>query len=114
MTGTCPPDAVGPHGTALSGVSTGVPVGDERAAQPSDLRFRLIRVVAGAVSWLRTSEWGVSRHRNSVSQVFGMAVGAQAAPCRSAATGELLRDLTIDPRRDYQPTGRPPGPAPKQ
>jgi transposase InsO family protein len=25
-------------------------------------------------------------------------------------TGELLRELTIDPRRDYQPTGRPPGP----
>jgi transposase InsO family protein len=31
-----------------------------------------------------------------------------------AATGELLRDLTIDPRRDYQPTGRPPGPAHKK
>lgn len=30
-----------------------------------------------------------------------------------AATGELLRDLTIDPTRDYQPTGRPRGPAPK-
>jgi transposase InsO family protein len=30
-----------------------------------------------------------------------------------AATGELLRDLIIDPRRDYQPTGRPPGPAKK-
>lgn len=28
-----------------------------------------------------------------------------------ATTGELLRDLTIDPRRNYQPTGRPPGPA---
>lgn len=27
-----------------------------------------------------------------------------------AATGELLRDLTIDPTRDYQPTGTPPGP----
>jgi transposase InsO family protein len=26
-------------------------------------------------------------------------------------TGELLRELVIDPRRDYQPTGRPPGPA---
>jgi hypothetical protein len=26
-----------------------------------------------------------------------------------AATGDLLRDLTIDPRRDHQPTGRPPG-----
>jgi transposase InsO family protein len=30
-----------------------------------------------------------------------------------AATGELLRELTIDPRRDYQPTGRPPGPPPQ-
>jgi transposase len=29
-----------------------------------------------------------------------------------AATGELLRELTIDPHRDYQPTGRPPGPPP--
>src|SRR5688500_15144805 len=28
-----------------------------------------------------------------------------------AATGELLRDLVLDPRKDYQPTGRPPGPA---
>jgi transposase InsO family protein len=31
----------------------------------------------------------------------------------NAATGEVLRDLTIDPRLDYQPTGRPPGPHPK-
>jgi transposase InsO family protein len=31
----------------------------------------------------------------------------------NAVTGELLRELTIDPERDYQPTGRPPGPAPK-
>jgi transposase InsO family protein len=30
-----------------------------------------------------------------------------------AATGELLRDLVLDPRKDYQPTGRPPGPARK-
>jgi transposase InsO family protein len=29
-----------------------------------------------------------------------------------AATGELLRELTIDPRRDYQPTGKPRGRAP--
>ena len=32
----------------------------------------------------------------------------------NAATGELLRDLTLDPTRNYQPTGRPPGPQPKQ
>lgn len=31
----------------------------------------------------------------------------------NAATGEILRDLIIDPRKDYQPTGRPPGPQKK-
>jgi hypothetical protein len=31
----------------------------------------------------------------------------------NAATGELLRDLDLDPTRDYQPTGRPPGPKPR-
>jgi hypothetical protein len=30
-----------------------------------------------------------------------------------AITGELLRELTIDPNRDYHGTGRPPGPTPK-
>jgi transposase InsO family protein len=30
----------------------------------------------------------------------------------NAATGELLRDLILDPARNYQPTGRPPGPTP--
>jgi transposase InsO family protein len=29
-------------------------------------------------------------------------------------TGELLRELVIDPRHDYQPTGRPPGPTKKR
>ncbi len=29
-----------------------------------------------------------------------------------ATTGELLRDLTIDTTRDYQPTGKPNGPTP--
>jgi transposase InsO family protein len=32
----------------------------------------------------------------------------------NAATGELLRELTLDPARDYQPLGKPPGPAPKR
>ena len=31
----------------------------------------------------------------------------------NAATGELLRELTLDPSHDYQPTGRPPGPTRK-
>ncbi len=34
-------------------------------------------------------------------------------PIINAATGELLRELTLDPTRDYQPLGRPPGPPPK-
>jgi transposase InsO family protein len=29
-----------------------------------------------------------------------------------AATGELLRSLTLDPDRNYQPAGKPPGPTP--
>jgi hypothetical protein len=29
----------------------------------------------------------------------------------NAATGELLRQLTLDPDHNYQPTGRPPTPA---
>ena len=28
----------------------------------------------------------------------------------NAATGELIRELTLDPSRDYQPTGAPKGP----
>ncbi|MFD7307286.1 IS481 family transposase [Promicromonospora sp. NPDC059942] len=31
-----------------------------------------------------------------------------------ATTGEILRGLILDPAKDYQPTGRPPGPARKQ
>lgn len=31
----------------------------------------------------------------------------------NAATGEILRELILDPTRIYQPTGRPPGPTPK-
>ncbi len=32
----------------------------------------------------------------------------------NAATGELIRELTINPARDYQPLGRTPGPQPKR
>ena len=31
----------------------------------------------------------------------------------NAATGQILRDLNIDPRKNYQPTGKPPGPTKK-
>ncbi|MDA8292612.1 MAG: IS481 family transposase [Actinomycetota bacterium] len=31
-----------------------------------------------------------------------------------ATTGELLRSLVVDPTKDYQPTGEPPGPKPRR
>jgi hypothetical protein len=31
-----------------------------------------------------------------------------------AVTGDLLRELVLDPSKDYQPTGRPPCPIPKK
>ncbi|TFH69431.1 integrase core domain-containing protein [Cellulomonas sp. HD19AZ1] len=31
-----------------------------------------------------------------------------------APTGQILRELVLDPAKDYQGTGRPPGPAPKR
>jgi hypothetical protein len=31
----------------------------------------------------------------------------------NAAAGELLRELTLDPAKDHQPTGQPPGSKPK-
>jgi transposase InsO family protein len=34
-------------------------------------------------------------------------------PVVNAATGEPIRELVIDPARNYQPLGRPPGPQPK-
>ncbi len=40
------------------------------------------------------------------------AVSRMGNPIRvvNAATGELVRELTLDPSRDYQPTGAPKGP----
>ena len=31
-----------------------------------------------------------------------------------AATGEILRHLTLDPTKNYQPLGTPPGPTPRK
>ena len=53
----------------------------------------VLHLVAGAVSWFRTSEWGVSRHRNSVSQVIGNGrsrSGSAMPTCRSVAWSSPL------------------------
>jgi hypothetical protein len=59
-----------------------------------------LKFVAGAVCWFRTSEWGVSRHRNSVPQVIGMA-GSRQVPesARSrSATPEVAFPKAVPPR----------------
>jgi hypothetical protein len=101
--------------------------------------FGLIWKASPAVSSLKPSEWGLSRHRNAWAaraggnvtlrtggKLYHIGIGrtyagtcvlllAQDLHVRviNAATGELLRDLTLDPTRSYQPTGRPPGPPPR-
>ena len=42
-----------------------------------------------------------------------MLIADQHVRVINATTGELLRDLILDPNRDYQPPGRPPGPQPR-
>ena len=46
------------------------------------------------------------RHAGTTVLVISAGPAIQIA---DAATGEILRELTLDPTRDYQPTGTPPG-----
>jgi transposase InsO family protein len=50
------------------------------------------------------------RHAGTAVLVTTTGLSIQIA---DAATGEILRQLTLDPTRDYQPTGAPPGRTPK-
>jgi transposase InsO family protein len=51
--------------------------------------------------------------RNHAGTDIVMLVNGLDIRAIDTTTGELLRHLTLDPTRDYQPTGRPPGPPPK-
>jgi hypothetical protein len=51
------------------------------------------------------------RSQAEVARAYGVAlVDDLHVRIINATTGELLRDLTIDTKRDYQPTGAPKGP----
>jgi hypothetical protein len=55
-------------------------------------------------------------HHIGVGELRGTYVGSWSRPRhhhRQHCTGELIRELLLDPTRDYQPTGRPPGRTPK-
>jgi transposase InsO family protein len=87
---------------------------DDRAADSHD-RVRTDRVDADGKLTLRVN--GRLHHigigRTHARTPVLMLVQDLHIRVINAATGELLRELTLDPTRDYQPTGRPPGPPPK-
>ena len=83
----------------------------DRAGDTHD-RVRTDRVHAAGTVTLRT---GGRLHHIGVGRTYAgtsVLLVIQDLHIRiiNAATGELLRALTLDPSRDYQPTGRPPGP----
>ena len=52
--------------------------------------------------------------REHARKVVRMLIADLGIRVIDAETGELLRELILDPAKDYQPLGRPPGPRPKQ
>ncbi len=85
-----------------------------RAADTHD-RVRTDRVHAAGTVTLRT---GGRLHHIGVGRTYAgtsVLLIVQDFQIRiiNAATGELLRELTLDPDRDYQPTGAPKGPTRK-
>lgn len=99
--------------TAYAARPKAVPAGD-RAADTHD-RVRKDKTDARGVVTLRMN--GRLHHigtgRTHARTPIIMLVQDLNVRIANAATGELLRDLTIDPHRDYPPLGRPPGPTPK-
>jgi len=73
-----------------------------RNTYPRELRERAVRI-AGKMHHIDISRTHTGTH--VLVRVHDLEV-----TIINAATGELLRELTIDTSRDYQPTGRPKGP----
>jgi transposase InsO family protein len=82
---------------------------------PAHYRVRRDKVDTGGVITLRYDSQ--LRHIGLGREHRGKRVLALVADLYirvvDAETGELLRELTLNPERDYQPLGRPPGPHPK-
>ena len=86
----------------------------DRAGDTHD-RVRTDRVHAAGTVTLRT---GGRLHHIGIGRTYAgtsVLLIVQDLQIRiiNAATGELLRELTLDPARDYQPTGAPRGPTRK-
>nr|WP_051745299.1 hypothetical protein [Streptomyces yerevanensis] len=104
----------GPHRATPAAIYTTLPKALPAHSRDADThtRVRHDRIDQSGVVTLRPAgrlhHIGVGRTHTGTHVI--MLVNDLDVRIVNAATGELLRDLTIDPSRDYQPTGRPPGP----
>ena len=100
--------------TAYNARPKATPGGIDRSSDSHD-RVRMDRIDKSGTVTLRVA--GRLRHigigRPHAGTHVILLVHDLAVRVVQAATGELLRELDIDLNRDYQPTGRTPGPAPK-
>jgi hypothetical protein len=91
-----------------AGILTPFASPDDRSADTTD-RVRADRIDADGKLTLRVSgrlhHIGIGR-THARTRVL-MLIQDLDARVINAATGELLRELTIDPAPDYQPTGKP-------
>lgn len=107
-----------PHQATPAAVYTALPKALPATSRDHDThtRVRHDRIDSTGVVTLRTAgrlhHIGIGRTHTGTHVI--MLVNDLHVRVINAVTGELLRELIIDPTRDYQPTGRPPGPQTKK
>lgn len=105
-----------PHHAAPAVIYTSRPKADPATRIDTHNRVRTDRVdQAGAITLRvngRLHHIGIGRHHYR-TRVLILAQDHHITVI-NAATAEVLRDFTLDPTRDYQPTGAPKGPKPKK
>lgn len=107
-----------PHQATPAAVYTALPKALPATSRDHDThtRVRHDRIDSTGVVTLRTAgrlhHIGIGRTHTGTHVI--MLINDLHVRVINAVTGELLRELIIDPTRDYQPTGRPPGPQTKK
>lgn len=105
-----------PHQATPAVIYTSRPKADPATRIDTHNRVRTDRVdQAGAVTLRvngRLHHIGIGRHHYRTRVLI--LTHDHRITVINAATGEVLRDFTLDPTRDYQPTGAPKGPKPKK
>jgi transposase InsO family protein len=105
-----------PHRATPAVIYTSRPKADPATRIDTHNRVRTDRVdQAGSITLRvngRLHHIGIGRHHYR-TRVLALAQDHHITVI-NAATGEVLRDFTLDPTRDYQPTGAPKGPKRKK